>query len=359
MSSRPKDALPRPIDAALEALDDYQLVIDARSPSEFALDHLPGAVNLPVLDDAQRARVGTLYKQVGAFEAKRLGAGLVASNIGQLLAGPLAQLPREARVLVYCWRGGNRSGSLATVMARVGWRTEVIEGGYREFRRRVIADLQSWPSRHHYRVLAGRTGSGKSLVLEALQRLGAQVLDLEALAHHRGSVLGHLPDAAQPSQKLFETRLWQFFRRADASRPVYVESESRKVGQCQVPAGLITTMRASPGIHLLADDATRVALLLRDYRHFVDAPDRLLERLQALVAHHGQARVQSWSALARSGRWPEFVQALLGEHYDPAYEASMRRNFAQLAHFASVTLRGPEPADIDAAARAVLAGAQA
>jgi tRNA 2-selenouridine synthase len=343
------------IDEAIERIDRFDAILDARSPSEYAEDHLPRADSTPVLDDEERARVGTLYKQKGSFEAKRIGAALVSRNIARLLDGPLSDRDRNWKPLVYCGRGGNRSGSLATVLARIGWRTCVLEGGYREFRRRVVSDLSAWPARFRFAVLAGRTGSGKSLLLEELARQGAQVLDLEQLARHRGSVLGRLPDAAaQPSQKGFETLVWNALRGFDPSRPVLVESESRKIGQCQVPEALIHAMRASRCIVVDASDAVRGELLMREYRHFIEDPDRLRERLEALVALHGRERIDGWMALARAGNWQDFVLALLHEHYDPAYDRSMKRNFALLGDAVRVSLPGISQAQTSEAARRVL-----
>jgi tRNA 2-selenouridine synthase len=283
----------------------------------------------------------------------------VARNIAGILERDLADTARTARLLVYCWRGGNRSGALATVLARVGWRTAVLEGGYRAFRRHVLAELEELPGRLRFVVVAGRTGSGKSLLLERMRAIGAQVLDLEQLACHRGSVLGHLPQQPQPCQKHFETLVWERLRGFDPGRPVVVESESRKVGQCQVPASLILAMRASRCLRVEASDAVRVQLLLSEYRHFVEEPQRLAQRLEALVDHHGRARIEAWLAAAHAGDWPGFVLAMLHEHYDPAYDRSMKRNFAGLERSASVRLDRVDEAALENAARELLALAQA
>lgn len=356
-----KDARTIPIDEAIAELDRFDAILDARSPAEHAEDHLPGALSTPVLDDGQRALIGTLYKQTGSFEAKRIGAAMVSRNIAGILEGPLAGMNRRWRPLVYCWRGGNRSGALATVLARVGWQVTLLEGGYREFRRRVLADLVTLPSRFRFVVVAGRTGSGKSLLLEQLEQRGEQVLDLERLACHRGSVLGHVPERAQPSQKRFETQLWSALRRFVPARPVFVESESRKVGQCQVPEQLILAMRASECIVIDTPDEVRSALLQGDYRHFVESPDRLAGRLEALVQLHGRATIDRWIATARAGHWDEFVLALLHEHYDPAYDKSMQRNFARLGEARTVRLTGSDATALEAtAARLVeVAGTEA
>jgi len=350
-----KEATLIPVEDALAQLARFDAILDARSPAEFAQDSLPGAVSAPVLDDAQRALVGTMYKEQGAFEAKRTGAALVARNIAHILETQLARTARDGRLLVYCWRGGNRSGALATVLARVGWRTAVLEGGYRAFRRQVLADLEALPRRLEFIVVTGRTGSGKSLLLERVEALGAQVLDLERLARHRGSVLGHLPDQPQPSQKRFETLLWERLRGFDPGRPVIVESESRKVGQCQVPSELILRMRESRCVRIETADDVRCELLLADYRHFVEDPGRLAQRLEALLAHHGRANVDRWLELAHDGLWKLFVLALLHEHYDPAYDRSMKRNFVGLEDSRAVRLEGSDAAAIDAAARQLLA----
>ena len=226
---------------------EFNCILDARSPTEFALDHLPGAMNTPVLDDEERALIGLINAEQGAFEAKRAGAARVSRNIAALLETRFAAYPRDWSPLVYCWRGGQRSGSLATVLARVGWSVSLIEGGYKAFRKAMLEDLERRCAALQTVVIAGRTGTAKTRLLGALREQGAQVLDLEGLALHRGSVLGQWPQgASQPSQKHFETLLWDAVRALDPEQIVYVESESRKIGQCQVPEALILRMRAGP-----------------------------------------------------------------------------------------------------------------
>ena len=222
----------------------YDTVIDCRSPSEFAEDHIPGAVSAPVLDDAERAHVGTLYKQVSPFEAKKLGAALVAKNVARHVETLFAGKGRGWRPLVYCWRGGKRSAAMAHILREIGWDAQTLAGGYRGYRRWVLAQLETIPQKLPFRVVHGPTGSGKSRFLGALRRAGAQVLDLEDLAAHRGSVLGNLPDRPQPSQKWFESQLLHELSSLDAARLVFVEGESKKIGQLQVPEALIGAMRA-------------------------------------------------------------------------------------------------------------------
>ncbi|CAM3561980.1 tRNA 2-selenouridine(34) synthase MnmH [Polaromonas hydrogenivorans] len=314
---------------ALNQLADFSAVIDARSEGEYAEDHLPGAVNWPSLHDDERKIVGTQYKQISQFEAKKLGAALVAKNISEHIQRDVLDKPKEWQPLLYCWRGGKRSGSLALVLDQIGFRVTLVDGGYKAFRAALVADLPQLASRHHYRVVCGPTGSGKTRLLQALRAQGAQVLDLEALAHHRSSVLGMIPGVAQPSQKAFDSRIWAALRSFDPLLPVYIESESKKVGNVAVPEGLITAMRASPCLRMDLPEGERVALLLEDYDFFVKDIEFFCERLIALTEARGKATVQDWQARARSGDVASVVLELLIKHYDPGYLQSMQRNFTQ------------------------------
>ncbi len=316
---------------ALARLDAFSAVIDARSPAEFALDRLPGAVNWPSLDDAQRAAVGTEYKQVSPFVARKRGAAIVARNIAAHIERHVLDLPREWSPLVYCWRGGQRSGALATVLAQIGFRVHLLEGGYQRYRRAVVAALETLPGRFDFRVVCGPTGSGKSRLLGVLAAQGAQVLDLEALAEHRGSVLGLVPGSTQPSQKQFDSRVWDRLRRFDATRPVYVESESKKVGDVRVPEALIERMRAAPCVWLELPIERRVALLLDAYDFFVADSATFCARLDALKVLRGKDTVERWQELARAGANATVVRELLDLHYDPIYRESLRRNFGAAA----------------------------
>ena len=339
----------------LPQLDEFDCIIDVRSEAEFALDHIPGAVNCPVLDNAERVRVGTLYKQESAFEAKKIGAALVAKNIARHIEAHWLDMPKDWKPMVYCWRGGNRSGALALVLARIGWPAIQLDGGYKAYRAHISAALADLPPLD-LRVICGTTGSGKSRLLETLDRIGAQVLDLEQLAAHRGSVLGHLPSQPQPSQKMFETRLWDKLRGFDPARPVFVESESKKVGQLRVPDALMERMRGSPCVALHLSRPNRVRLLMEDYSHFTASPAALKPQLDFLVQLHGRAKIDSWHALANGGAMAELVDQLLVEHYDPAYLRSIDRNFAQYGQATPLELHDIGPADFLAAA-AVLNGA--
>jgi len=339
-----------PATDALAQLGDFSAIIDARSEGEYAEDHLPGAVNWPSLHDDERKIVGTRYKQISQFEAKKLGAALVAKNISTHILRDVLDKPRDWQPLVYCWRGGKRSGSLALILDQIGFKVTLVDGGYKAFRAALVADLPQLASRHRYQVVCGPTGSGKTRLLQALQAQGAQVLDLEGLANHRSSVLGMIPGVAQPSQKAFDSRIWAALRSFDPLLPVYIESESKKVGNVAVPEGLIAAMRAGPCLRIDLPEDERVALLLEDYDFFVQDIEFFCDRLGALTEARGRATVLDWQTRARSGDVASVVQELLVRHYDPGYLQSMQRNFTQYA-----TARALAPRDHSMAAMAALA----
>jgi tRNA 2-selenouridine synthase len=315
---------------ALGRLDAFGAIVDARSETEYALDCIPGAVNWPSLNDAERILIGTEYRQVSAFAARKRGAALVARNVAMHIERHVLELPKDWAPLIYCWRGGQRSAALATVLGQIGFRVHVLEGGYREYRRAVVGALEILPGGLDLRVVCGPTGSGKSRLLHALREQGAQVLDLEALANHRGSVLGLVPGSPQPSQKAFDTRLWDTLRGFDRARPVFIESESKKVGDLRVAEALVERMRAAPCFWLELPLDARVALLMRDYDFFVEDTPAFCERLDALRVLRGHETVNGWQEAAREGRSADVVRDLLLAHYDPIYRQSMRRNFAQI-----------------------------
>jgi len=345
---------PKPVGAAeaVAALERYDAIVDVRSPAEFAEDHLPGAVNWPVLSDEERARVGTLYVQTSPMAARQVGAALVARNIAAAIERHVQGVPREWQPLVYCWRGGQRSGAMAWFLGQIGFRTAQLQGGYKAFRALVRADLAELPLRFDYRVLAGRTGSGKTRLLQALREAGAQVLDLEGIACHRGSVLGGLPGTPQPSQKAFDTALWQALRALDPARAVFVESESKKVGSLQLPEALVARMRDQGRcLRVQMSDAARTQLLLEEYGFFAKDVEGFCKLLDALVDLRGRERVKHWQAMARSGHWAELFALLMAEHYDPLYERSMQRHFAGLAQAPLVELADGGPQALARAAR--------
>lgn len=332
---------------------DYDMIIDVRSPAEFADDHLPGAVNLPVLDNDQRAEIGTMYKQISPFAAKRAGAALVAGNIARHIGSALKDADRNFRPLVYCWRGGQRSGAMARIFSEIGWQTDLVDGGYKRYRKQVLDGLDSLPQHLNLVVLRGRTGLAKTHILQAALARGAQVIDLEALANHRGSLLGPEPDGEQPPQRLFESHLHAVLCGLDPARPVFIEAESNKVGQIHVPAALWAAMRGAVSVVADTKIEYRVAFLCRDYAHIIAEPARLDPLLDWVVTRLGHDIVDGWRQLIAAGDWPGFVRAVLDDHYDPAYDKSAaQRNHEIIATLDAGTL---DAAAIDRAADQLLA----
>lgn len=321
-------------DVSAARLERYDMILDVRSPSEHAEDHLPGALNLPVLDDAERAEIGTTYVQVSAFEARRAGAALVARNAAHHLQTTLADKPKRFRPLVYCWRGGMRSNSMATILAAVGWPVAVLEGGYQTWRRAVIAGLDAACPTLDLVLIDGQTGTGKTALLQVLREKGAQVLDLEGLARHRGSAFGGFDDQAQPAQKAFESQLWRQIEGFEPGRPVYLEAESARIGSVRLPAALWTRMKAAPRLEIVAPLAERARFLAQSYADIVADPERAEQALDLISPFHPRALVGQWRELALKGQPEVLALQLMQSHYDPAYDRSrnkrMKKSLARL-----------------------------
>ncbi|HTX50362.1 MAG TPA: tRNA 2-selenouridine(34) synthase MnmH [Caulobacteraceae bacterium] len=307
------------------SLAPFDAVIDVRSPAEFAEDHVPGAISLPVLSDSERAQVGTIYVQESRFRARRIGAALIARNVARHLETALADKGGDFKPLVYCWRGGQRSRAMATILAEVGWRTAVLAGGYKTYRRRVKARLYDEPLPATFVLLDGRTGSGKTEMLARLASRGVQTLDLEALAEHRGSVFGGLPGRAQPSQKMFESRLLGALESLDLSRPVVAEAEASKVGDRMVPPSLWEAMQAAPRIALSAPLEARASYLARVYADVVSDRARFDAAIARLPVHPGRKALAAWRDLADAGDLEALARELMQLHYDPAYDRAARK----------------------------------
>ena len=340
--------------ATVAQLHEFDEIVDVRSPGEYAEDHLPGAINCPVLDDAERIRVGTLYKQ-SSFEARKIGAALVARNISRHLEQRWQDKPKSWHPLIYCWRGGQRSGAMTHILRQIGFAAEQLAGGYKSYRHHVLQQLQVVPAKFSLCVLCGLTGSGKSLLLAALQQAGAQVLDLEQIARHRGSVLGDMPNEAQPTQKSFDSQVLATLQSFDPALPVYIESESKKIGLLRVPDMLIQAMWASPCLHLECALSIRVALLREEYAHFLQDPALLRQQLDRLHGMHSSELLARWYALCEAQAWDEFIAELLERHYDPAYNKSMRGNYSNYGRAYRLTLNSPNKEAFSALAHEVLA----
>ena len=306
----------------------WDIICDVRSPSEYAEDHVPGSISAPVLDDEERARAGTIYKQESAFLAKKVGAALVASNLSKILDEHFQDKEKDCKALVYCWRGGERSLSLAHTLSRVGFTVGLVPGGYKRYRAAVLEFLRTMDG-FRYHIIAGKTGCAKGKMLEQLEAQGAQVLDLEKMAQHRGSVLGEDPDSAytQPSQKMFDTRIWEQARNFDRERPIFVEGESSMIGKVQIPKNTWKGMRGGTVTLLEVPMASRVAWIRAGYKHFetTDVP-RLVQKLQVLTQKVGHKKIKEWETMVAEERWDEFVEDILVNHYDSAYADAAKRS---------------------------------
>ncbi|MBO9429009.1 tRNA 2-selenouridine(34) synthase MnmH [Sulfitobacter sp. R18_1] len=305
-------------------------IIDVRAPMEFAEDHLPGAINLPVLSDAERAEVGTIYKQVSPFDARKIGGALVAQNTGHHLQTALADKDGSWQPLVYCWRGGQRSGAFSTILDQVGWRVQLLRGGYRSYRRLVVAALYDTPLPHRLMLIEGGTGTAKTRLLHHLAKAGAQVLDLEGLAQHRGSLFGAV-DGGQPHQKMFESRLAQALLPLDPAQVTWVEAESSKIGDITLPPALWAAMRDAARVEIAAPLAARADFLCRAYDDLTSDPAMLENRIDRLRPYHSGETITQWQSQARAGDWASLAEGLIGQHYDPRYAKAASRNPAPRA----------------------------
>ncbi|MCB9638380.1 MAG: tRNA 2-selenouridine(34) synthase MnmH [Myxococcales bacterium] len=311
----------------------FDEIIDVRSPAEFREDHIPHAINLPVMNDEEREKIGILYKKHSTFQARRDGAAICSRRISEMLETHFATKPSSYKPLLYCWRGGMRSSSLGTVLNAVGWDTHILQGGYKGFRAEVRRALEQDFAEAPFVMLSGLTGSGKTRLLHALAQEGAQILDLEQLAQHRGSLLGAYwwedKGLRQPSQKFFETQLWEILQKADPKRPLWVESESNKIGRVQLPKPLWDALCKAPRIEVSCPLEVRVTLLLQEYKHLLQRPEALQMLLEKMKPLHGAACVDGWLSLLQQHRWDELAASLLTEHYDPAYHRSSVRLFQE------------------------------
>jgi tRNA 2-selenouridine synthase len=304
---------------SLSQLRDFSSILDARTPDEYALDHIPLALNTPTLTNEERIVIGTTYKQVSAFEAKKRGGVIAAKNIAHHIETLFLEKPKTWSPLVYCWRGGNRSGSMVTILRAIGWQATQLEGGHKAYRKLVVEALAQQANKYQFEVLSGPTGSGKSLLLTHLASIGAQVLDLEALAQHRGSVLGRFSTQAQPSQKWFESQLaWQL-EAFDPHKPIFIEAESKKIGRCFVPDSVMEGIAKGNVWEIKTPFEVRVAHLLTEYEEYLHYPERLTQQLSYLSSVLGKKRLTDYQMLIEQQRFTELVSLLLTEHYDPLY----------------------------------------
>jgi tRNA 2-selenouridine synthase len=347
-----------PFELGIQDFSAYALVIDARSPREYAEDHIPDAVNLPVVGDDEYAVVGTTHRS-DTHRAYLIGVEHSLRNMADHIASLISRYGRDDRMLVYCFRGGKRSKLWADTLRTIGFKVDVLAGGWKNYRRWVRAGLDRLPLAFDYRVLCGSTGCGKTRLLAALADEGAQTIDLEDVAGHRGSLIGGLPGTAQPSQKLFDSLLLERMRQLDPSRPVWIEAESKRIGKVQIPEILHRSMHAGAIIRVEAPMTERVKLWREDYRHFADDPSMMVEMLEPLKPLIGGDELKVWQALAASRQVDALFERVMVNHYDPAYRRSSSRNFASFDAAEIVVLDSLQPDDLRTTARRLIADAEA
>jgi tRNA 2-selenouridine synthase len=345
--------LPHPGELQVQEFNRYALVIDARTPHEFAEDHIPGATNLPVVDDAEFAQVGTLHR-TDPHAACLVGARYALLNIARHLEPLISKYRPSDRLMVYCFRGGKRSRAWAEILRNIGFEVDVLPGGWKNYRRWVRQSLEQLPQRFELKVLSGPTGCGKTRLLHALQAQGAQVLDLEGMARHRGSLLGALPGDPQPNQKWFDSVLLDAMRHFDPSRPVWVEAESKKIGNLQLPQALHDAMHRATPITLAVPMAERVKLLREDYRHFAEDPLGGVDRLVPLEPLVGGEEFRTWQQLARQRRVDVLFERVMVAHYDPCYARSTQGHYKERAGVETFEITSLEPGALCEAARVLL-----
>ena len=315
-----------PIIRTTEWDKDFDTIIDVRSPAEYHHDHIDGAINLPVLDDAQRAEVGTMHKKISPFAARRHGAALISVNIAGYLQTALADKPNTWSPLIYCWRGGQRSEALARILSEIGWKVFVLEGGYKRYRNDLTESIAEKAKSLQCVILQGRTGSGKTEIIKQYIKNGLQAIDLEGLANHRGSLLGALPGTDQPSQRMFESQLYVSLSRLDLSQPVLLEAESSKVGALHIPAPLWSVMTRAPRVGVALPLPQRVEFIIRNYRNIIDEPAHLKHFIDSMRQRHSHELRDTWQDFIAKQEWENLVSSLITHHYDPSYDRVANRH---------------------------------
>lgn len=306
------------------------LLLDVRSPGEFRSGHIPGATSFPLFSDEERAAVGTCYRQQGPHEALVLGLKYVGPKMAGFLTTADQLNPHRQTIRMHCFRGGQRSQSMAWLLRKAGHPVVVLDGGYKAYRRHLLA---SFEEPQEIVVLSGCTGSGKTAILHRLAEMGEQVVDLEGLASHRGSAFGGYHQPADLTSEMFENRLFEAWRDLDRSRAVWLEDESRSLGKVFIPHPFWLQMRAAPVVFLDVPQQARVRYLVGEYGNYdrellSGSVDRIAKRLGP------QSHAACKEALDE-GNYEEVVRITL-EYYDKAYRYSLNKRQPELLYRLSV-----------------------
>ncbi len=305
-------------------LEPDRVLLDVRTPTEYAQGHVPGAVNLPLFSDEERAEVGTLYKQVSPERAFLKGLDFAGAKMSWYVKEAMRLAPGRS-VAVHCWRGGQRSGSVGTLLSFAKFDVKVLEGGYKAYRHHVLEQLAL--RNHKYVVLGGKTGSGKTLILNQLAALGEQVVDLEGLAHHKGSAFGALGELPQPTVEQFENDLWSELSKLDPGRRIWVENESRNIGKVFVPNELFDHIKSSPLVHLEIPFEERTKYLVEGYANF--PKEEIIASLLKITKRMGGNNVKKALEAYEAGDVTK-ATAIALHYYDKTYTHSTSKgNFSQ------------------------------
>ena len=300
----------------LKSFDD---IIDVRSPNEYQEDHIPNSTNLPVLNNLERKEIGTIYKNKSAFIAKKIGASLVSANIANHIKKNLLTKPGNWKVLIYCWRGGQRSKSFATVLSEIGWQVYVLKGGYKTYRSSINKKIYTITKKRKFMIIRGPTGCAKTRILQRLKKIGANTIDLEGIAKHKGSLLGSNPNVNQPSQKLFESQIYIELKKIKEKKLIFIESESSKIGNLYLPSTIISKIEKSPSIEINTDIKSRVSYLIKDYKSFIKTKDSFNKLFAYANVKLGKDIVTAWKVNYNSKDWKKLAYQLIVEYYDPLY----------------------------------------
>ena len=304
----------------------FDTIIDVRSPLEFAEDHIVGAINCPVLSDLERQKVGTIYKKESSFKAKIIGSSLTAKNIAFHIENNFMEKKGSWQPLIYCWRGGQRSKAFSLVLSEVGWRTNQLKGGYKEYRNQVINFLDNIGPKLKITLISGKTGSAKTKILKSIENEGGQILDLEGLANHKGSLLGKIPDLIQPSQKFFESLIFNKIQNLNLKDKIYIEAESSKIGNIHIPKSIWKKMIKSPRIEISANVELRAKFLVSDYDYMCNNPTLINPIIKGLKNRLSKKLFDEWTNLIDRKKWFDLTKSFLENHYDPSYSSNTIKN---------------------------------
>ena len=319
-------------------LADNRILIDVRSPAEFAHAHLPQAMSLPLFNDEERVKVGTIYKQVSPESALLKGLDFVGPKMSGFIKKAIKWSP-ERRVIVQCWRGGKRSGSMAWLLGFAGFDILTVEGGYKAYRQYVLQQLDSQLLK--LIVLGGKTGSGKTAILKELALKGEQIIDLEGLANHKGSAFGWIGEQKQPSSEQFDNNLYEVFRNLDTSRRVWVENESRSIGSVFIQQGFWNLMRYAPLVHIEVPFEERVKHLVNVYTH--TNQEDLITSFQKIPKKLGYDKAKKAIEAVASGDYEQAAAIGLG-YYDKTYNFNFENNTTTEKHILEITDFDPKKA---------------